>query len=283
MDMEEKIKRINELYHKSKSIGLTEDELIEQQQLRKEYLKNIRGSIRSQLDNIDIKEADGTVVNVGDKIRQKMISRSNDTDDVNKDIINPDTADKYQLRKYYQKKRRELPAQASGIFSSLICENVTCLKEYNDSDTILLYKAYNNEVDTDKLFLKALSDGKKIAYPKSELVDGIPGMDFYYIDSLNQLSAGYKGIMEPDIYKYNLKKYDGSKALCIVPGVVFDEDCNRIGYGKGFYDRFLNNNTNIISIGLAFSLQVIEKINTEANDVPVDILITEDTDEYYTK
>ena len=67
----EKIDRINELYHKSKAEGLTEEELKEQKALRSEYIMAIRGSIRSQLNNIDIQEADGTIVNLGEKFGNK--------------------------------------------------------------------------------------------------------------------------------------------------------------------------------------------------------------------
>jgi len=66
MNMEEKIKRINELYHKSQGEGLTEAELAEQKQLRQEYILAIRGSIRSQLENIDIKEKDGSITHLKD-------------------------------------------------------------------------------------------------------------------------------------------------------------------------------------------------------------------------
>lgn len=71
MTMEERVKRINELYHKSQAEGLTDEEKAEQQQLRKEYVAAIKGSLRSQLDNIDIKEADGSITNLGEKVRQK--------------------------------------------------------------------------------------------------------------------------------------------------------------------------------------------------------------------
>jgi len=283
MDMEERIHRINELYHKSKETGLSASEMEEQKALREDYIRSIRGSIRSQLDNIDIKEADGTVINVGEKIRQKEMSASDNGKSSDSETDMPDFNDKNSLRRYMIAKRKSLPEDAAGIFSSLICENVTCLTEYKNADTVLLYKSYNHEVNTDKLFMQALSDGKKIAYPKSLLVNGVPGLEFYYINDLKHLSPGYKGIMEPDIFKYNLEKYEGESALCFVPGVVFDEDCNRIGYGKGFYDTFLHDHSNITTVGLAFSLQIVEKIPCYENDVAMDILITEDTDEYYTR
>ena len=71
MNLEEKIKRINELYHKSQKEGLTEDEKQEQAKLRAEYIANVRANLRGQLDNISIQEADGSIVNLGDKFGNK--------------------------------------------------------------------------------------------------------------------------------------------------------------------------------------------------------------------
>ena len=72
MNMDEKIKRINELYHKSKTEGLTEAEKEEQQALRKEYVANVRANLRGQLDNISIKEKDGSITNLGEKFGNKI-------------------------------------------------------------------------------------------------------------------------------------------------------------------------------------------------------------------
>lgn len=71
MNLEEKIKRINELYHKSQEEGLTEEEKQEQAKLRAEYIANVRANLRGQLDNISIKEADGSIVNLGEKFGNK--------------------------------------------------------------------------------------------------------------------------------------------------------------------------------------------------------------------
>lgn len=72
MDMNERIKRINELYHKSQSIGLTEDEKNEQARLRREYVDSIKGALKAQLDNIDIEEKDGSITNLGEKFGKKQ-------------------------------------------------------------------------------------------------------------------------------------------------------------------------------------------------------------------
>lgn len=71
MNMDEKIKRINELYHKSQEEGLTEEEKAEQKQLREDYIASVRGNLKSQLDNINIQEADGSITNLGRKFGKK--------------------------------------------------------------------------------------------------------------------------------------------------------------------------------------------------------------------
>lgn len=67
MGLDEKIKRINELYHKSQSEGLTEEEKLEQAKLRAEYVANVRSNLKSQLDNVSIQEVDGSITNLGEK------------------------------------------------------------------------------------------------------------------------------------------------------------------------------------------------------------------------
>lgn len=79
MNLEDKIKRINELYHKSQSEGLDDAEKAEQAALRAEYVANIRANIRGQLDNVDIKEADGSITNLGEKRRGRELKDGNES------------------------------------------------------------------------------------------------------------------------------------------------------------------------------------------------------------
>ena len=81
MNMDERIKRINELYHKSQSVGLTDSEKAEQAKLRQEYIASIRASIRGQLDNVDIQEKDGSITNLGEKVRKKREESLNSDED----------------------------------------------------------------------------------------------------------------------------------------------------------------------------------------------------------
>ena len=107
---------------------------------------------------------------------------------------------------------------------------------------------------------------KKVAVPKVIGND----MYFYYINSLDDLEKGYFGILEPTTSK--LVK-DFNNTVCIVPGICFDKNNNRIGYGKGFYDRFLQNK-NIYTIGLSFKECLIEDTNASQNDIKLKKIIS---------
>ena len=180
------------------------------------------------------------------------------------------------LRKEMLSKRALLSDEEQSVRSKMICKSFLDSSEYRQSKTILLYKAYNNEVETDLIFERAVSDGKTVAYPVSGIKDGKPEMLFYVANSPDQFSEGYKGISEPDPGK-GCKLFDGIADICIAPGVAFDRNCNRIGYGKGFYDTYLRQNRPRTVIGLAYDVQVTDVIETEECDISVDIVMTETT------
>lgn len=258
MNMQDRIKRINELYHKSQNEGLTEEEKQEQTRLRKEYVESVRGSLKAQLDNIDIKEADGSITNLGEKFNKAG-----------------NISAKADLRKEILSKRSSMKASEVIDKSKIICSKITELDVYKNAKTVLLYYPYNNEAETFMLFDELLSDDKIVAFPKSTVVDGVSGLDFYVITDKSQFENGYKGIMEPDVNNHELEKFFGTADLCIAPGVVFDKKCHRIGYGKGFYDRYLQKNPPLHTIGIAFELQVVEEITPEAGDISMDMVVTE--------
>lgn len=269
MNMDERIKRINELYHKSVSVGLSEEEKAEQTILRKEYIQSVRGSLKSQLNNIDIKEADGSITNLGEKFSAKEETLSGDNSLGNirtrKSIIRKETMNKRSLIK---------PSEVIDK-SKIICSKIAQMPEYINAGTILMYYPYNNEAETFELFEKALADGKRVAFPKTELIDGHADLEFYEINSLEQFENGYKGIMEPDYKKFSLTKFEGEADLCIAPGVAFDKKGARIGYGKGFYDRYLGKHKCKFVIGIGFELQISEEIPLETDDIKMNVVVTE--------
>ena len=167
--------------------------------------------------------------------------------------------------------RAELPAGLRDERSRIICNRLLKRAEYKSASTVLLYKAYNNEVDTDLIFEKAISDGKTVAYPVAELRD-LPQLTFRIVKDLSSMVRGYRGIPEPS---KSCEEFTGRADLCIVPGVAFDRLCQRVGYGKGFYDRYLADTGAGYSIGLAYDVQITDIIDTDSGDVSPDIVITE--------
>ena len=105
-------------------------------------------------------------------------------------------------------------------------------------------------------------------------------MAFYRIDSLSDLQSGFQGILEPKIQKNNSyfsENYYSMNCVAFIPGAVYDMQGGRMGYGKGFYDRFLSNYPNIKKIGMSFECQISKTpIPREEHDVLMDFLVTEE-------
>lgn len=142
-----------------------------------------------------------------------------------------------------------------------------------DIDSVFAYFPSNNEVNTKPVINSLLKSGVKVALPR--VIDSNKSlMKFYYITSIEDVVPGYMGIYEPDI---NICKEAISKPdIVIVPGVAFDKNLNRIGYGKGYYDiYFSNSDKNSLKIAFSFDCQLLDNIDTDDNDVKMDVIITE--------
>ncbi|RMA93197.1 5-formyltetrahydrofolate cyclo-ligase [Hydrogenothermus marinus] len=147
--------------------------------------------------------------------------------------------------------------------SKRIIDKLINLPQLKKADTIMLYYPHKNEVNILPLFYK-LSD-KTFLFPKTTSEDILP----VKVDSLDNFSKGRFGILEPQGELFNPKDID----IVIVPAVAFDETGHRIGYGKGYYDRFLKK-TDALKIGVAYDFQVLDKFPTEHHDIPVDLIVT---------
>ena len=184
--------------------------------------------------------------------------------------------------------RNEVLAARDGLnpmiremLSNTIYDNIINLDIFTNSRIVFLYSAFRNEVDTIELIEYCLRTGKKVALPCSYMSGGMPKMDFYYINSRTDLVPGYKGILEPDRRKQNVKKALDMPDCIIVPGVAFDYKMNRVGYGAGFYDTYLiendyaNYSMKPYLIGLCYDFQTGYDINPDPNDVRMNLLVTE--------
>lgn len=239
-----KIDRINTLAHKAKSVGLTEEEKKEQAELRQEYLAAVRKNLRAQLNNIDIQEKDGSIVNLGEKYGRKKA-----------------------IRKQIFAARKAHTDQQIDDWSRKIAETVTALPEYSNSQRILAYADYNHEVMTKYIIEAAWNDGKEVAVPK------VVGQDmvFYKLTDFAQLEKGYFGIPEPA--RGEIVQWE--EALMIMPGVAFDRQNHRVGYGGGFYDRFLEKHPYITRVAVAFEFQMMSEVPVEPTDISPEIIVTE--------
>lgn len=170
---------------------------------------------------------------------------------------------KQELRKKYLSIRKNI---CSTISSSIITKKVLSHPKIITSSTILIYMSYNNEVDT-KEIINALLPSKKIALPK--VID--KEIKFYYINSLLELSPGYYGILEP-ITTNPVNNYDNT--ICITPGVCFSRDGYRLGYGGGYYDRFLSKHK-VYTIGLCYKECLVNALPHESHDKQIDEIITD--------
>lgn len=188
---------------------------------------------------------------------------------------------KEEIRREMLMARNALSEQQHNLLSNTIADTFLESSIYQKATYIYAYAFANNEVDLTLIINKALSDGKIVALPCSYMSNGIPKMEFYEISSVSDLAPGYKGILEPDRRKAGVKKPLNEPDVVLVPGVCFDYALNRIGYGKGFYDRYLVKHESALRVGLAFNFQIVEQLPADVNDVKMDIIITENGAFFY--
>ena len=176
--------------------------------------------------------------------------------------------------------RKELLARRDALTDAeqerarvLITERIIGHQWFYLSNVILGFVSYGSEICTLEILEEALKKGKKVYVPKIER-DGQSDegtMEFYSIRNLEELKEGYKGILEPDgsSEKYVYDADEAKETLILVPGVGFDPYRNRMGYGKGFYDRFLANKEElqIRSIGIGHVCQRVDEIPMDENDI----------------
>ena len=177
---------------------------------------------------------------------------------------------KEKLRKQIKEKRTEITKEENRKKSKKIKERLLGLKEYRDAKIVLFYVSYDGEVFTHEMIKQALKE-KKVVVPISNKEENTLSLSI--LESWDDLELGSYDILEPKkecIREISIDKID----LIIVPGVAFDLSGNRVGHGKGYYDKLLEK-TKAITVGLAFEFQLVENIPTEPHDKPVDIIITE--------
>ena len=189
-------------------------------------------------------------------------------------ILEKNMDQKQELRKRMKEKRDRISPQERRQKSAKICERLLSAPEYARFQKILVYAAIRSEVELQLFCDQALRDKKQIFFPK---VCG-KEMEFYRIENPGQLKKGMFSVPEPDVKQYPLSSFadaENGEAWILVPGVAFDEKGMRLGYGGGFYDRYLKQKENLHRTGIAFGEQIVKRIPTEIHDHPMDDVITE--------
>lgn len=174
---------------------------------------------------------------------------------------------KKDIRKKVFALRKECSQETADQISEKICETVISLPEFQEAACIYAYADYNKEVSTKGIIEAAWKAGKRVAVPKVHGKD----MTYYLLTSFDQLEPGYFNIPEP-VCKEIAKDED---ALMIVPGVAFDKNRHRVGYGQGFYDRYLSVHTQHKTVAIAFDFQIVEEAPAEETDIFPQKLVTE--------
>ncbi len=175
-------------------------------------------------------------------------------------------ATKPDIKRRILQARDSLDEQLRQQYSQMIIRRLMQTESYRTASFLYCYMHMRSEVMTDELISQALADGKRVAIPR---VNGRE-MEFCRIESLQQVQCGYMGIREPVT-----DQVQQETSLVLVPGTVFDQSGNRIGYGGGFYDRYFSCHPRHQKVGLAFQLQIVPQLKPEAHDIPMDMVITE--------
>lgn len=173
---------------------------------------------------------------------------------------------KREIRKRVLARRDALTPAERMRSEVLLTDRILGHQWYYGAEEVLLFVSYGSEISTRKIMEDAFRQGKKVYVPK---VMG-ENMEFYRILSEAELIKGYKGISEPEADEAKRFIYEekrAEKALMIMPGAAFDRVRNRIGYGKGFYDRYLSDKDSLHTIAIGFDCQMVSVIESDKNDV----------------
>ena len=177
---------------------------------------------------------------------------------------------KKKLRAQFKQYRLDLPENIKAEYDKKICDALIRMVSFKYSETILMYAPRPGEIDIMPIAGAALEQGKRVAFPRC--VENPRNLDFKYITSLDDLTPGSYSIDEPSEELESVTDY--SKSICIIPGVVFDNEGYRVGYGKGYYDRFLSAYDGT-KFGLVYSECILDCVPRGKYDRHVDILVSE--------
>lgn len=179
---------------------------------------------------------------------------------------------KSDIRKRMSAQRNAMPQEEIDIKSRAIQKRVAGLAVVRSASILMVYLSFGSEVLTDGLIRWCWGEGKRVVVPvcrpeKRELAA-------CRIDGFDELEVGHYGIRTPK--EGLLRPVEGEKIdVILVPALAFDRRGYRIGYGGGYYDRFLPRVPRAVKIGVAFASQIVAEIPVDGHDLPVDVIVTE--------
>jgi 5-formyltetrahydrofolate cyclo-ligase len=174
--------------------------------------------------------------------------------------------DKKELRRQIKQFKQAMTEEQIVEKSRLLGDRFSACELYRQAKAIYGYLPYNQEVRTVPMLEQALRDGKRVAVPK---VYG-DEMRFIWMTDLEQTEKGYAGIPEPIA---DGPVADDPTALVLMPGLAFDAAGHRVGYGGGFYDKFLEQEPGHPTVALCYDFQMLPHLETEDHDIPVDCVL----------
>jgi 5-formyltetrahydrofolate cyclo-ligase len=180
--------------------------------------------------------------------------------------------DKKTFRKIYLDKRNFLDKEEIEFKSSIIMKKIYESELYNKADMIFTYVNFGSEIVTSEFIRKVLNDNKKVGVPLMGEEKG--KMCFIEINNLESLEPNKHGILEPQYDEKKVLLCDET-TLVIVPLLAFNDEKYRIGYGGGYYDRFMKKNKALTYVGVGFEWQKSEELPTEDFDCKLDIIVTD--------
>ena len=181
---------------------------------------------------------------------------------------------KAEIREQYLAQRREMPAGKKQDLEDKLCRVILASATYRYADTILMYYAKDEEVDINRIAWEAVAAGKKVAFPRTNPEDR--SMVFHFVTGEDDFEDGALGIREPreDLPAFEVTGEFQQNVICIIPGVVYDKKGFRIGYGGGYYDRYLSSFKGT-KVGVEYSEYIVPEVPHGRFDLAVDVLITE--------
>lgn len=174
--------------------------------------------------------------------------------------------DKKALRKQIGALKRAMSPEQIEAYSTSLTELFCATNEYKSAAVLYVYLPYNQEVRTWEIVKRAWADGKRVAVPKVYSDE----MRFLWLEDFDHIAPGGWDIPEPT---YDEPVADDDDALVLMPGLAFDAEGHRVGYGGGFYDKYLQAHPGHRLVALCYPFQMFDHLDVEEHDIPVDLVI----------